>query len=269
MRAFDVNIVLVRTIYETNIGASARAMANMGGQRLILIDPKAEITIKAHQAAANGQRPLENRQVYSSWQEFYSNESEGLRISFTARDGKGRLVEDFATSLNYLKEHHPLLKSDSNDILQVYLIFGPEDWGLSAEDLDNTHYACSIPTFGETTSLNLAQAVLLGLFILRSCWGGERAKLEGQRASKYVRSEKPFPDFALKNWIQEMGFVIDNRQMNAYSVLKRMFLHSIPNAKELGILEVVLNQGVRKLREYNKLRSQLGLPHIETNATEE
>lgn len=271
MRVFEVNVVLVRTIYESNIGSSARAMANMGAHRLILIDPKTEITVKGHQAAANGQRPLENRVVYPSWREFFASEPEGIRICFTARDGKGRLVEDFATSLNYLKTNHPLLNSENADPspLQLYLIFGPEDWGLSGDDLANTHYSCSIPTFGETTSLNLAQAVLLALFVLRTAWGGQKARLEGQTASKYEQIEKPFPDSALKNWLQEMGFNIDNRDTNAYSVLKRMLLHSIPNLKELRMLEIVLNQGVRKLREYNELRAKMGLPHIESKLSED
>jgi tRNA/rRNA methyltransferase len=262
MRAFQTSVVLVRTIYDSNIGASSRGMANMGIHRLILIDPKTDITLKAQQAAATGQSALQNRTVYNSWTEFMQSEPEGIRICFTARDGKGRLVRDFQETLQWLSEEHPLLKKSEEPALPVYLIFGPEDWGLSAIDLEVAHFACSIPTYGDNTSLNLAQAVLLALFILRSQWGGQKTRLEGQQPTRSLKSVD-FPDPALRTWIQEMGFKIDNRRINAYSILRRMLLHNVPNSKELRILEIVLHQGIRKLREYNSLRKQLGLPAID------
>jgi tRNA/rRNA methyltransferase len=267
MRPFDIKVVLVRTIYDSNIGASSRAMANMGIDHLILIDPKTDITLKAQQSAATGQAALQNRKVYNSWDQFMATESEGIRISFTARDGKGRLVQDFQTTLQWLQTEHPIFKKNEPSAVPVYLIFGPEDWGLSAEDLEHSHFACSIPTFGDNTSLNLAQAVLLALFILRSTWGGQRAQLEGQQPAR--STSQAFPEKALQTWIQEMGFNIENRRINAYSVLKRMLLHNVPNSKELKILEIVLHQGIRKLREYNQLRKQMGLPSVETTETKD
>ncbi len=266
MRAFDIHVVLVRTIYDSNIGASSRAMANMGVNHLILIDPKTDITLKAQQAAATGQAALSNRRVYGSWKEFLAKESEGIRICFTARDGKGRQVQDFQKTLLWLQAEHPLFQKDADtSAVPVYLIFGPEDWGLSAEDLELTHFACSIPTFGDNTSLNLAQAVLLALYTLRLTWGGERSRLEGQQPPRNEADTQVFPEQALATWIQEMGFDISNRRVNAYTVLRRMLLQNVPNKKELRILETVLHQGIRKLREYNLLRKEMGLPAVEVN----
>lgn len=263
MRPFDIRVVLVRTIYDSNIGASSRAMANMGVERLILIDPKTDITLKAQQSAATGQSALQNRKVYGSWQEFFAVETEGIRICFTARDGKGRQVQDLESTLRWLQQEHPLFQKSEDNAVPVYLIFGPEDWGLSAEDLELTHFACSIPTFGDNTSLNLAQAVLLALFILRSTWGGQRSQLEGQQPARAAAGVQVFPEQTLRTWIQEMGFNIDNRRINAFSVLRRMLLQNVPNTKELKILEIVLHQGIRKLREYNQLRKQMGLPAVD------
>lgn len=268
MRAFEPYVVLVRTIYDSNIGASSRAMANMGVQKLVLIDPKCEITFKAQQAAATGQSALQNRQVFASWAEFLKTMPEGIRISFTARDGKGRQVRDFQETLQWLQKEHPALQKEDEAPCPVYLIFGPEDWGLSAEDLEHSHFACSIPTFGDNTSLNLAQASLLGLFILRSTWGGERARLEGQQPQRKA-VDVSFPDQSLQIWLQEMGFDISNRRVNVYTVLRRMLLHNVPNSKEIRILETVLQQGIRKLREYNELRRSMGLPAARSSADSE
>ncbi len=263
MRPFEIRVVLVRTIYDSNIGASSRAMANMGVESLILVDPKTEVTLKAQQAAATGQEALRNRKVYNDWKEFLAQEPDSIRICFTARDGKGRQVQDFQKTLEWLKTEHPLFQKTEETPVVVHLIFGPEDWGLAAEDLELTHFACSIPTFGDNTSLNLAQATLLALYTLRLTWGGQRARLEGQQPPR--DESAVFPEKALQTWIQEMGFDITNRRVNAFTVLRRMLLQNVPNRKELRILETVLHQGIRKLREYNQLRKEMGLPAIEAS----
>lgn len=243
----------------------------MGVDRLILIDPKTAVTFKAQQAAATGQAALQNRKEYLSWKDFHSQEPSGIRICFTARDGKGRQVRDFQETLNWLSQEHPEFQNQSDETppIPVYLIFGPEDWGLSTEDLELTHFACTIPTFGDNTSLNLGQAVLLALFILRSSWGGKRTELEGQQPPRDKEIQTAFPEESLRIWLEEMGFEVSNRRISAFSVMKRMLLQNVPNEKEIRILEIVLHQGIRKLREYNQLRKSMGLPAIDISEKKE
>jgi len=249
MRPIDLRIVLTRSIYERNVGATARAMANMGFSKLILVDPKCEFTIESHRAAANGQAPLENRITYSSWEEFYKNEPRGIQIATTARDGKGRQVEDLETTLKNLKETHPDFQETSSSPLVMHIVFGPEDWGLSADDIQYANYCCSIPTYGDNTSLNLAQATLLAQFIFRSVFGGERSKLEGQQKPKALQ-KKPFifPDETLKKWLVEMNIDLSKRKTNMFTVLRRMLLQNAPSEKEFRMLEIVLQQSIRKMR---------------------
>lgn len=253
MRPIDLRIVLTRSIYERNVGATARAMANMGFTKLILVDPKCEFTIEAHRAAANGQAPLENRIVYPSWEEFYKKEPRGIQIATTARDGKGRQVEDLETTLRQLKEFHPDLKKKISTPFVIHIVFGPEDWGLSADDIQYANHCCSIPTYGENTSLNLSQATLLAQFIFRSVFGGSRSKLEGQQKPK-AQQKKPmiFPDETLKNWLLEMNIDLTKRKTNIFTVLRRMLLQNAPSEKEFRMLEIVLQQSIRKMREVKK-----------------
>lgn len=243
-------VVLVRSLYDSNIGASSRAMANMGVEDLILISPRCEITYAAQQAAATGQSALQNRRTYADWDGFFRGEPEGLRLAFTARDGKGRLVQDFAKTLEGLAERDPRLARADEPPLPVYLIFGPEDWGLAAADLELVHHSVSIPTFGKNPSLNLAQAVLLGLFILRSTWGGTRFAIEGRGPeTRFLENETPFPESSLRDFLTTMGFSLENRRVNVYTVFRRLLLRTFPTAKERRILEIIFQQGARKLRE--------------------
>lgn len=256
-RPFDVRVVLVRPIYERNVGAASRAMANMGFSRLILVDPKCELTYEAQQAAATGQEALQNVKIYPSWDDFYESEPRGIMLTTTARDGRGRQVQELGETLQHLKSTDPQFQKTSTEVLTIHLVFGPEDAGLNAKDISNSNYSCTIPTFGSNTSLNLAQAVLLALFIIRSELGGERARLDGQQKPKAQQKKPPvFPDQSMRTWLQEMGFKIDNKKINVYTTLKRMMLQNVPSAKEFRVLEIVLQQSTRKLRELNELKGR-------------
>ena len=260
-RSIQVSIVLVRTIYERNVGSTSRAMANMGIERLILIDPKCEFTIESQKAAATGQYALQNRIIYSSWPEFFKNEPNSLIIATTARDGRGRQAQDLETTLKTFVNTHPSMIKTTDEPFYIHLVFGPEDWGLSSDDIKYANHCCSIPTFGNNTSLNLAQATLLAMFILRQVLGGIRSKLDGQQKPKEIQ-KKPdniHPDQTLKIWLNEMGFDLSKKRINVYTVLRRMLLQNAPSTKEFRTLEIVLQQSIRKLRELKSLKkNELG-----------
>ena len=225
----------------------------MGVSKLILIAPQCEITIEGQKAAATGQFALQNRTVYSSWSAFYDNEPRGIQIATTARDGRGRQVEDLAATLTNLKETHPDFLKKTDDALVIHILFGPEDWGLSSEDIQYANHCCSIPIYGDNTSLNLAQAALLALFTFRNVFGGTKAKFEGQQQPR-VQQKKPaiFPDETLKQWLAEMNISLSKRKMNIFTVLRRMLLQNSPSEKEFRILEIVLQQSIRKMKAVKK-----------------
>jgi tRNA/rRNA methyltransferase len=250
---YSLTVVLVRPTYASNIGSTSRAMSNMGVQRLILIDPNCKVDYSAQQAAATGQQALQSRSEYANWQEFYEKEPEGVRIALTARDGRGRNVRDLQETLEglsrlvpdqELREAHPGFIPAPH----LYFFYGTESCGLSAEDLENMHFCCSIPTYGENPSLNLAHAAMLSLFIFRSVFGGTRR--EGQELGDGYRPVKNafyFPEESLRLWLETMGFNLSKR-MNVFTVLRRMLLHNVPTAQELRILETVIQQTIRRLK---------------------
>jgi tRNA/rRNA methyltransferase len=227
-------------------------MSNMGSERLILIDRQCELDYSAQQAAATGQFALQNRIEYPSWADFYKNEANGIRIALTARDGRAKAVYDFRTTLEKVKN---LDQAQNQNLSQIYLIFGPEDCGLSLDDVKNCHYSCSLPTYGENWSLNLSQAVLLALFILRDSWGGTRTTLDGQirprelKLNESVKQANLLPDNTLRTWLETLGFDLSKKRINVYTILRRMFLHNVPTSQELRILETVLQQNIRRLKE--------------------
>ncbi len=235
-----LHIVLVRSEHSANIGSVARAMANMGADRLILIDPRCRIDSAARANAAGAQDWLSGVRTYNSWSEFYENEGDGLRIALSRRAGRNRRVTALRAQLDELGD---LREQD------LYLIFGPESDGLDADDLAFVNYTCHLPVYGEFASLNLAQAVLLALFIAREKF--PPGQLPKQMTGEVAKTAKPFyfPDQQIKDWLEAMGFDVEARKSSAYLTLRRLFLQNRPTRHELQVLEAVLRQNIRKLRE--------------------
>lgn len=236
-----IHVVLVRTEHSQNIGAVARAMANMAADRLILIDPKCKVDSMARILAAGAQDQLSHVVTYPSWNEFYNHEGDGLRIALSRRAGKKRKVTDFKKTLGRNLEVLPN---------HLYLIFGPESDGLNADDLAFANFTSYLPVHGEFQSMNLAQAVLLTLFIARDLVPLNSAI---EPTTKTGRADPPvqpfyFPDQLIKDWIEAMGFDVSARKASAYLTLRRLFLQNRPTAHEFRVLEAILQQNIRKLK---------------------
>lgn len=229
-----INIVLVRPIYARNVGMVARSMENYGANRLILIDPKTKLGFEANQGAANGQRPLEEITIYKSWKDFYKKEPEGFRIAFSCRSGKSRQVEKYSDFLSQNK-----IPKD------LFLIFGPEDMGLSDDDLDKVNAICEFNIPGKIKSMNLSHAVNTALTLLN--------EVNLKKAEKRSIKAKDYPLDSMQEFIKALHIDISSHnKVNIYTVLKKMILRSYPTDKEWRMLEIVFRQSVRKLGEYQK-----------------
>lgn len=240
----DINVILVGTQYPSNIGAAARAVANMGANRLILIAPKCELSAsKAKQSAAGAQEALAKAETFASWEDFFKTDGGGLRLAFTRRAGKRRTLWPIKKLLHHMRDESPSTLNQP-----VYLIFGPEDDGLSAEDVAYANHCVSLPTYGDFSSLNLAQAVLMGLFIARDFFEDSSNWNIIQYTPKFPRRQFYFPDETIREWLTTMGFSLEARKASAYLTLRKLLLQNQPTDIELHVLESILQQNIRKLR---------------------
>ena len=147
-----VGVVLHRPRSPENIGASARAMWNMGLRRLSVVGP-----LRWDQAAMQRMATREAAHVISGMQVHDSLEAAlacfHLVVGTTARQGGLR-----GPAWSPWKAAERIVALGAQD--QVAVVFGPEDRGLSNEELRLCHMVVRIPTAG-FASLNLAQAVLV------------------------------------------------------------------------------------------------------------
>lgn len=152
IRLDNIGIVLKQPRYSENIGAAARAMRNMGLRRLVVIDPENYDPNKALKLATHfASDIIDNTRICSDLREALSPFN--YVVGATARLGKQRQVVHTPSKL--AKKLIPI--SIEN---RIAMLFGPEDKGLSNEDIRYCHELVNIPTSG-FSSLNLAQAVMI------------------------------------------------------------------------------------------------------------
>jgi TrmH family RNA methyltransferase len=147
-----LTVILVRPQSPGNIGSVARAMQNMGLHRLALVQPERFPHPEARMMACHADDILHQARVYDSVQEAVA----GCHwlVGTSARRRRYRKAPLTPRELAY---QLPALCQQYH----VGLLFGPEDAGLTAAELDLCHELLVIPTVPTATSLNLAQAVMV------------------------------------------------------------------------------------------------------------
>ena len=135
-----------------NIATAVRAMANMGLERLTVVDP-AEFDPWRITGIAHRTEPIvEAVTLADTLEEALAEATYVVGTSARPRTAQRnyRRPRDLAPRI--------LRRAQSGN---VAVVFGREDRGLSNEALDLCHEVMVIPTAPEYSSLNLAQAVLL------------------------------------------------------------------------------------------------------------
>jgi len=148
----NISFVLVEPKEPGNIGASARAIKNMGFARLELVRPRQFLTEEARCMACNAGDVLEKAAVHRGLGEAVKDKK--LVVGTTRRLGKRRgvilpLREGIRKVITAAKRN------------RVAVLFGREDKGLNNREVEECGFLITIPSEPSSPSLNLAQSVLL------------------------------------------------------------------------------------------------------------
>ena len=152
IRLDKIAIVLHRPRYSENIGAAARAMRNMGLHDLVVVDPpNCDLTRILKMATHEAIDIVEQIQFYDTLPAALVPFN--FVVGTTARLGRRRQVISSPAMLA-----DKLVALSKNN--RIALLFGPEDRGLTNEDIRCCNWLVNIPT-ADFSSLNLAQAVMI------------------------------------------------------------------------------------------------------------
>ena len=148
----NITIVLNRPRYPENIGAAARAACNMGIEKLAVVAPEnydveRVLRLATHAAAGVAENIARHDDLKTALSSYH------YVVGTTARLGGERYR--VVTPDTMAGELIPLSAEN-----RVALVFGPEDRGLTNDELRLCHRLVNIPT-SRFSSLNLGQAVMV------------------------------------------------------------------------------------------------------------
>jgi len=199
VRLVKPSIVLVKPQLPENIGLVARAMDNCGLKDLIIINPREkwpnEIAINA---SANSKPIIQKSKIYNSIEEALLNFH--FVIAMSAR--KRFLQKPYQNNFNKLFEQFPTNKKTA-------ILFGPENSGLTNENLKLADLIFHINTSKSNPSLNLSHAVILISFAWREFFNLHKQKPNDNQLNNKKALKKDFYYFMdfLKKELDEVGFL--------------------------------------------------------------
>ena len=156
MNTDDIAVVLVEPQGPGNIGSISRVMHNFGFYDLRLVNPRTDhLAEESIRMAVRAHHILENAAIFQKLADALEDRS--LVFATTRRAGKYRKI--FITPEDAAKRMSALAGNAN-----TAFVFGREDNGLKASEIELCHHFVTIPTSAHSPSMNVSHAVCLMLY---------------------------------------------------------------------------------------------------------
>ena len=232
-------VILVRPQEEGNIGAVARAMANMGLDELILVAPVCDLGRIATAFAVDAAPILEARRTYG---DFLEAAAPFQRLVATS-SSRGRTLNRSPVTPREL----PALLAADPPGTRTALVFGGERSGLSSDDLARCDPLVTIPAAARQPTLNLSQAVLILAYEL---WTA-RAEATGPQVMPPPMAPAGDVDGLfgqLEPLLRDIGFARDDTFQSVLRDLRRLAARAALSSHEVTVLRGICRRGRHALR---------------------
>jgi tRNA/rRNA methyltransferase len=241
MNLDSISILLVRPKFHENIGSVARAMKNMGLNRLIVVNGCSPLHPNAYKLASGAEDILERAEEFFTLREAISEM--GCVVGTTSRGGKERTPLLMPETL--AKKLIPLSLENS-----IGLAFGSEKEGLTNKELSLCHLYVRIPSIESFPSLNLAQAVMV------VCYELFQASIEIPKQpiqlAQVEQLERMFEH--MEKTLTQIGFLDSNHPKRIMRVLRRLLGRSQMDEREVRILQGIWSQMDRHLKKEKTIK---------------
>lgn len=196
-------MVLYRPKYAENVGSVARACLNMGCERIILVDPQ----------NYDQQRALPLATIHAAHlleQAVHVPDLPRALAGFTQVYGTTARTGGWRRHLLSPAQAAAQITRQIQGGHDVALLFGPEDRGLTNEQIESCSHLVHIPTARPGVSLNLAQAVLILLYecLLAASHKPRTGKVPMGRRATHAEQEALFG--LLKQTLTAVDFIKDD-----------------------------------------------------------
>lgn len=233
----NIRIVLVGTTHPGNIGATARAMKNMGLSDLALVEPKIFPSEEASARAAGADDLLASAQVFDSLDQALADREQIIGASARLRTIAWPQVNP--------RECAEIIARDCP--VKSAILFGRERTGLSNEELERCHYLLHIPCNPDFSSLNVAAAVQLVAYEMRQAVLGVQPAEQEEFVERANGDEMESFHGHLLRTLYGIGFLHETKSSpTLIRRLRRIFNRSGLEKTDIHILRGILSS-VEKL----------------------
>jgi tRNA (cytidine32/uridine32-2'-O)-methyltransferase len=233
MELQNIKIVMVGTTHPGNIGAAARAMANMCFTHLTLVDPQCPVGDVAYGRASGANAILDNRETCEDMAQAIADCNCVIAVSARHR------------SLPWPELSPPELADklvDMDDTTRTALVFGREHSGLSNDEIQLCNYMVCIPTNPDFSSLNVASAVQV------LCYEIFQRQVNAPRFVKPPEAhDMPAANAEVEGYFEHLqnvlhmsGYLDPQRPGMIMQRLRRLYLRSELTRNEINILRGML-----------------------------
>lgn len=225
----NLRVVLAETSHPGNIGAAARAMKVMGLSRLYLVNPKCTIDEEARARASGAVDVLDAAVVCSDLETALADTV--LAAACTSRR------RDLPHPAYTPRQAAPLLLEQAG-AAPVALVFGSETFGLSNEQLMRCRWLINIPANPDYMSLNLASAVQVLAYELRSTQEDATIPLPAFEPARHEKVEGFYVE--LEKTLVDLDFLDPAAPKRLMPRLRRLFARAGVEKEEVAILRGIL-----------------------------
>lgn len=229
-----IRIILVEPAGALNIGSIARVMTNMGLSQLYLVKPQCNhLGQEANLMAVRGRELLEKAVVVPD----LSSALTGCKKAIATTG----LLRTLTTPVETPKQALPwFLEGDQPSAI----IFGREDHGLTNAELNQAQRLVCIPTADEYTSLNLAQAVTVCAYELRSLADQEQPNPPLATPSTELADLNELEGYYqhLERVLLEVGFIYPHTAESRMEKFRSLYHRATPTSAEVAMLRGILRQ---------------------------
>ena len=233
-----IRIVLVDARLPGNIGASARAMKNMGLESLVLVRPLSHAEPEAAARASGAADVLARARVVASVDEAVGDCGLVLGTTARGRSANWRVIDARAGAGEI---------AAAAAVRPVAVLFGGERNGLANEDLERCEALIRIPAAAAYESLNLAQAVQIVCYEVRMALSAA-APGGADIPPPATADERRALDAHLERVMRASGFMHDGNAAQLGTRVRRLFARARPDDGEVRILRGWLAAVERGLR---------------------
>lgn len=237
----NIIVVLYQPKDPINIGTTLRAMRNMGGRHLRVVEPAADDVYRISIAAPRSEKQIKAIQRFPSLNDALHDTV--YTVGLTARPRKADYTVMFShEAMPALLEHAAKGK--------VAILFGREDSGLPNDALTLCDAYITIPTNPDYSSLNLAQAVLVTMYELFLAAQGQPPELPDPKRSfplaDHAQLEGMYQQIEATLW--NIEFIKSNTSKGIMRSLRNIFSRTALDEREVRIIRGIFHEIVKFLR---------------------